>query len=663
MKCCSPSPIQRHLHRIALALLTLAPCIANSQDTRAAPGDDFFAYANAEWLAATVVPEGRPRFSGRDEINRATQARIAEVISLTAANSALPHARKVADFHAAYLDQPTIDARGMQVLSVQLAGIEAIRDRTALSRWLGEHLAADVDPLDRGIVSSSSLLGLAVQHGIHGETTNVAYLLQGGLGLGDREQYLGDTAELKDARVKYRLQIARWLELAGFEHATERAAAVLALEVEIARSHATDEESSAESNADHRWAREEFPTRAPGMDWTAFFKAARLDQQKMLVAWQPKAIEAAAALAGSQPIGVWQDYLRFHLLEQNADVLPLPPGEDAHASREQRVIEATNHYLPLQVGRLYVEHYFSAADKARVTKIAANVLAAFRRRVEAVSWMTSATRGLALAKLDSMYFGLGYPDQWPDDSGLNIDPHDAFGNLQRIAEWNYRSALDRLNRPADQRQWSADPQFAGGVLNFLQNSYNFSAALLQAPKFDPKASDATNYGAIGAIVGHEMSHFVDTLGAEYTAGGAASHWWTARDSTGFEKAGLPLIEQFSSYRPFPDLAIDGKLTFGENVADLGGLEAALEAYRRAAGESTDRTRRLEQDREFFIAFARAWRVKYTEAGLRKQSTGNDHAPEQFRVATVRNLDAWYEAFDIRPGQRLYLDPGKRVHVW
>jgi predicted metalloendopeptidase len=236
--------------------------------------------------------------------------------------------------------------------------------------------------------------------------------------------------------------------------------------------------------------------------------------------------------------------------------------------------------------------------------------------------------------------------------------------VRRIADWNYQAALARLKRPVDRHDWGISPQSAMAALNFLRNSYNFSAALLQSPKFDPTAGEAANYGAIGAIFGHEISHFVDTLGADYDAAGAYTRWWTEADAEQYDSACRALEIQFSTYRPFPDLAINGRLTLVENVADLGGLAAAFDAYRRVLGSRASNAEYLrQQDRQFFIGFARAWRVKFTDAGLRAQSIGNDHAPEIFRVATVRNLDAWYDAFDVRPGQRLYLPPGVRVRIW
>jgi predicted metalloendopeptidase len=316
------------------------------------------------------------------------------------------------------------------------------------------------------------------------------------------------------------------------------------------------------------------------------------------------------------------------------------------------------------LGRLYAERYFPPREKARVQVIANNVIAAFRERVTSVSWLSAASKQQALTKLATLYFGVAYPEEWPNYSSLTIDPMDALGNLRRVADWNYSHALGRIGQRDKHIDWSITPQSSSAFLLFNQNAYNFSAALLQPPKFDPNASEAMNYGAIGAIVGHEVSHFVDTLGADYEASGRKIRWWTAADLAHYESAVDPLVRQFSMYRPFPDLAVDGKLTLVENVADLAGLASAFDAYRRTLGPKANEKEYVrQQDREFFIGFARAWRAKYRDDGLRKLVTSDGHAPETYRVATVRNLDAWYEAFGVKPGHELYLDPHLRVRIW
>jgi predicted metalloendopeptidase len=653
-----------------------ASALERTVDATVRPGDDFFAYANGGWLKATQIPEGKQRWSARDEINDVTRQRIARL--LDDARSAPPgsSARKVADFRAAWLNEAAIEARDRAPIASQLDSINDIADKEALTRVLGRQMRADVDPLNWGVYQSSSLLGLSVEPSIHGEKTYVAFLLQGGLGLPDREQYLSAEPRIQTLRTTYRDYIRGLLSFGGFDRPERRANAVLALETAIAQSHATRELSANDHNADNVWTRADFARRAPGIDWSAFFAAAGLGKQESFVAWQPSTITGVAALIASQPLDAWKDYLRFHAIAAYADVLPRVVAERAlalrdasmtaqpqHGPRADRALEATQLAMSDAIGRMYAERYFPAEQKARVLRVVGNVTAAFIKRVETATWTSPATRSLALAKLKTLYVGIGYPEQWQDYSDLAIDPQDAVGNLRRVADRNYRNALAKLGQPVDRKEWWIAPQTVGAVLVFQQNAYDFSAALLQAPKFDANASDAASYGAIGAIIGHDVSHFVDVLGADYGVDGAMRHWWTTEDASRFQSLAEPLRYQFSGYRPFPDAAIDGKLTQTENVADLAGLASAFDAYRQTLGaRASDKNYVREQDREFFIAFAQSWRTKMSDAAVREQ-LASDHAPEMYRVFTVRNLDAWYDAFDVLPGQRLFLEPGERVRIW
>jgi predicted metalloendopeptidase len=516
---------------------------------------------------------------------------------------------------------------------------------------------------------------LAVEGGANGEKTNVVFLLQGGLTLPGRDQYIGQDSVMRTLRQAYQQYIGHMLRQAGFTQPERRAAAVLALETALAETQATSEASANDKNADHHWTREDFDRRAPGMDWTAFFEAARLAGQNDFVAWQPGAVSGLAALVGSEPLAAWKDYLRFRLLHTNADLLPRPfaelaagfagvAGQAGTGSREERALAATVSAMSDAIGRLYVERYFSAAQKARVQTIAANVIAALSARVRALPWMSPSTRAVAVTKLSNLYFGLGYPESWQDYSDLTVDPQDPIGNVRRVAAHNYRQALARVGQPGNRTQWWITPQTVGAVLLFQQTAYTFPAALLQYPKYDSTASDAANYGAIGAIVGHEASHFIDRLGMEYDTTGALHRWWTEEDIAGFQALADRIVDQYSSYRPFPDLSLDGKKTQGENVADLAGLAAAFDAYRSTLGtRAADSAYMHQQDRDFFLGFARSWRSTTSERGLRAQVASDTHAPDPYRIATVRNLDAWYAAFDVKPGQKLYLAPGERLRIW
>ena len=633
---------------LAVAGQTLAP-IAPLM-----PGDDFDGYANSPWLQAAEIPAGRSRWNARDEIAALTQRQMTTLLEDAARAAPGTVARKAADYRAALTSDPQL--QGLAPLRPRLARIDAVRDEAALTRLLGSWMLADVDPINLGVYDSAHWLGLSVEPGNHGEKTNVVFLTQGGLGLGSREPYLASDPARRDQYLQY---LAKLLELAGFDRTHERAAAVLQFETALARTHATAESSAEERNADNLWTRADFARLAPGMDWSQFFAAAGLGSQKDFVAWQPDAIRGVAALVESQPLATWLDYLRLRTLDEYADVLPADfaaQSANLHGPRAQDEVAGL-------VGQFYAERYFPAAQKARVNAIVRNVTAAFRRRVAATPWLVPQSRQAAVTKLDAVYFGIGYPEHWPNYSSLVVSPVDPVGNRLRLADWSRGQALARVGQPVDLASWWITPQTPGAVLMFNQNAYNFAAALLQPPKYDATASEAMNYGAIGAIVGHELSHFVDTLGADYDASGRKLHWWTAADLAGYQAATAPLVRQFSNYSTASGEHLDGQRMLVENVADLAGLSAAFDAYRQTLGSKVnDREFLRRQDREFFTGFARSWRSRYSDEGLQKQ-IATDHAPEKFRIATVRNLDAWYEAFDVKPGQKLYLDPEERVRVW
>jgi len=645
------------------------PGLESTVDTTVRPGDDFFAYANGAWLKAAVIPEGRGRWAVRDDINERTRRQIEAILDEARTSREGSLARRIGDFRAALLNDSAIEEKGVGPLKKLFAKIDHVSDRLSLTRLLGGSMRADVDPLNIGIYTSSSVLGLSVEHSIHGEKTYSAFLVQGGLALGDRDQYLSTEANAVEHRARYQQYIARVLALAGFEHAEQRAESVLALEWAIAVSQATSEASAADRNADNQWTRADFAREAPGMDWVAFFDAAGLGDQGVIVAWQPSAVKGVAALVASRPLEAWKDYLRFHAIDEYANVLPRAFAEAAASmhgdqrTRDQRALAITESAMAGPIGELYAERYFSSAQKTRVNRIIENVATAFREHVAHAAWLSPASRKTALAKLDALYVGVGFPEAWENWSDLRVDPNDAFGNAQRIAERTYRHALARLGKPYDSREWVWPPQNAGAVLIFQQNAYEFAAALLQPPKYDSTASDAATYGAIGALIGHDMSHFVDVLGAEYEPDGRMHRWWTADDSAKFEAASEPLVRQFSEYEPLPGIHVNGRLTRTENVADLAGLTAAFEAHRKSLGaKAADVSHVRRKDREFFIAFAQAFGAKMGESALRAQ-LATDHAPEMYRMNTVRNVDAWYEAFDVVPGQRLYVDPRARVHIW
>jgi predicted metalloendopeptidase len=426
-----------------------------------------------------------------------------------------------------------------------------------------------------------------------------------------------------------------------------------------------------------RWPRGAFDRSAPGMDWNEFFTAARLAKQPEFMVWHPRAITGISALVASQPLDDWKAYLTAHAIEHFAGVLPEAFGAERFAfhgtvlsgtpqrrDRAKRAVDNTSAALGEAVGRLYVERYFPPAAKTRAEAMVKNLMAAFGRRVDALTWMSPATKARAKAKLAVLKIGVGYPDKWTDYSALEIARGDAFGNLDRTERFEYDLALRKLGRPVDRGEWVLTPQTVNAVNLPVMNAMNFPAAILQPPYFDPDRPMAMDYGAIGAIIGHEISHSFDDQGAQFDAEGRLQNWWTDADRQHFEEASARLVKQYDAYKVFPDLSVNGKLTLSENIADVAGLAVAYDGYRISlGGQPAPVVAGLSGDQQFFIAFAQAWRAKVREAALRQQVVTDGHAPDEFRADTVRNLDPWYAAFDVKPGQKLHLEPAERVRVW
>ncbi len=667
-----PAPVASTVPAPAVVVPVLNPVVAKPGTVL--PGDDFFTHANSEWLAKTQIPPDRSSWSAFSALGEVTNTRIVGLIEAQAADKAAKgDARKVADFYTAFMDEALIESKGAAPLWPVLARISSIGDKAALSRALGASLRADVDPLNNTDFKADNLFGLWVAQGFADPTRNTPYLLQGGLGLPDRAYYLTESARMAELRSRYTQHIAAMFKLAGFANGAARAARVMALETSIARAHATREDSGDVRKANNNWTRADFATRAPGLDWPAFFEGARLEGAAGFVVWHPGAVSGAAALVGGVDIATWKDYLAFHQINQYAAVLPKAFGEQHFAffgralagtpqmaQRGKRALAATNVAMDEAVGRLYVERYFPPENKVRLQQMVANIVAAFSRRIDKLEWMAPATRAQAQEKLKTMYVGIGYPDRWSSYDGLQVLPGDAFGNAQRAGEFRYAQQVARLGQEVDHGAWAMAPQEVNAVNLPLQNAMNFPAAVLQPPFFDPGASDAVNYGAIGSTIGHEISHGFDDQGAQFDAQGRLRDWWSKEDTAHFTLAADKLVAQFDAYQPFPDLAVNGRLTLSENMADLAGLAAAYDAFQATlAGKVAP----PDADRQFFIGYANSSQSKVREATYRQRVLTDSHAPDMYRTAIVRNMDAWYKAFDVQPGQRLYLAPAQRVRVW
>ncbi|MFI4889531.1 MAG: M13 family metallopeptidase [Steroidobacterales bacterium] len=649
-------------------------------DQATAPGDDFFVYANGGWLRETGIPADHGSYGTWDIIRDRTEMQMAAIVQRAAQSTAPAGSdlRLVGDYYAAVMDQDGIEARGLRPLDALRTQINAISDRHELARYLGETLRTDVDVLNATKVVTDNLFGLWIAQDLDHPSRYVPFLLQGGLGMPDRSYYLDAAVKMADIRTTYVNHVASMLVLAGIAKPAARARRIVDLERRIATVHASREATLDVLNGDNRWQRSEFRNRAPGLDWEVFFTAAQLPLgQRDFIVWQPGAVTGIAALVASEPLGAWKDYLLLRAIERRADNLPKAfvdehfafygmtlNGTQEQRARWKRAVAATDKALGDAVGRLYVAHYFSPDAKPRIEAMAEQIRSAFGRRIDRLDWMTPGTKAGAKAKLAAIRVSVGYPEQWRDYAGLKILRDDAYGNAERASWFEYGHQLAKLRHAVDRAEWVMWPQTADAVNLPAMNAINLPAAVLQPPLFDPDGDAAQNYGALGAIIAHEISHSFDDEGARFDASGRLHNWWTDADLAHFTAASDRLATQFSAYQALPDLAVNGRLTLSENIADLAGLLTALDAYHEEAkGRGADAVGAYTGDQRFFLAYAQFHRTKMREPALRIQLLANEHAPGEYRATAVRNVDAWYEAFAVRPGQALYLPPADRVRIW
>lgn len=647
-------------------------------DKSVQPGDDFDAYANGNWRKTAEIPADRSSTGIFLQVFQKAEQRNADLVKEIAASNpaAGTDERRIADYYAAFMDEAAIEQGGLKPVQAEIDQANAIADKIALAQALGAGLRADVDPLNATNYYTDRLFGLFVTQALEDPTHNTAYLLQGGLGMPNRDYYLSQDKEMVGIRDKYKAYVAALLTQAGIADADARAKSIYALEEKIAKAQASIIDTENVHNA-RAWRMDDFAKKAPGLDWAAYFKAAGLDSQQSITAWQPDAIAKLSALTASQPLQSWKDWMVFHAINRHASLLPKAyadlsfgfygttlSGIPQQRERSKRALGAVNNALGDAVGKIYVQKYFPASSRAQVQQLVSNLLAVFPERIDKLDWMDDATKAKAKAKVASTKVGVGYPDSWRDYSAFEVKANDALGNAERAELVEYRHQLAKLGQKPDHNEWWMTPQTVNAVNLPLQNALNFPAAILEPPFFDANADAAANYGAIGAVIGHEISHSFDNLGSEFDADGRLANWWTPEDAAHFKAASKELIEQYDAYEPLPGLHINGEQTLGENIADLAGLEVAYQAYRKSlGGTEAPVIDGLTGDQRFFLAFAQAWRSKTRDAALRAQVVGDGHAPGSFRAQTVRNIDAWYNAFGAKEGQKLYLSPDDRVRIW
>src|SRR5271156_2481857 len=634
------APAGQETHGIAVA----------NMDRSVKPGDDFYDYANGDWIKRTELPPDRARIGVFTKLADLSNKRTAALIEELAKSNAPAGsgARKNADLYNSYMNEAAIEAAGLAPLRPHLDAIATIHDKRELARALGETLRADVDALNNTNFHTANLFGLWVAPGFNDSEHYAAYMLQGGLQLPDREYYLADNEHMRDLRKQYQAHVAAILKLAGFSETDTRAARIVELEHAIAQSHRSLAENEDIHKANNTWAQADFAAKAPGLDWAEFFRGAGLGQQANFIVWQPEAFAGESALVASSSLDSWKDWLAFHMIEAYAGVLPKVLAEERFAffgkalsgtpqqrPRWQRGVVVVDSLLGDAVGKIYAERYFSPEAKAQAQAMVANLIAAYRKRIEALSWMAPATKAEAEDKLSTLYVGIGYPETWHDYSSYEVKADDIFGNIWRGSLADYHHDVERLGKPVDRKEWSMTPQTVNAVNLPLQNALNFPAAILQPPFFDPLAPAAANYGAIGSVIGHEISHTFDTEGSAFDSKGRVRDWWTPSDLAHFEAATARLAAQYDTYKPFPDISVNGKQTLAENIADLGGISAAYDGYHAALeGKPAPVQDGFTGDQQFFIAFGQNWGSKTREAALRQQVATDPHAPAQYRADTV-----------------------------
>jgi putative endopeptidase len=650
--------------------------LRDEMDRSIKPGDDFYRYANDGWLKITGIPAGRSSYDTRAMLNEKTARRVRELIQNAAAAQASAGGitQKVGDYYSSYMDEDGIESKGLAPLAAELAGISAITDKASLSAYLGSTLNSEVEGLT---ANADHIFGMWINQGFEDSRHNLPHLWQGGLGMPDRDSYIDPSPRASGLRARYQSHIATILQRAGIAGPEPRAARVLSLEVQIAQSHAPDSDAADVFKQNNPWKRADFSAKAPGMDWNSYFRSAGLAEQSDFIVWQPSAVTGASALVKSESIDTWKDYLRFHLIEHYSSVLPrdvaaedfafygkILSGAQQAQDRGTSAIAATNAALAHAVGQLYTQHYFPPEARAKAQAMASGLITAFRARISNLAWMSPQTKQKVLAKLMAFKIGIGYPDVWINYSTLQVVRGDAIGNMRRAEAFNRLRNLAQLKKPVDPIEWPVNPQVPGAVIMFSPNAEFFSAAILQPPYFDYKGDAASNYGSAGAGMAHEISHGFDELGNIYDAQGRLGNWWTPEDLANYHAAAAKMVAQFDGYCPLPDLCVRGRQVLGENIADLAGLLVAHDAYLLSLKGRPDVViGGLTGEQRFFLAFSQRWRRNQSESALRRQIATDTHAPGEYRSDTVRNVEAWYKAFGIAPGDKLYLKPEDRIGIW
>jgi putative endopeptidase len=638
-------------------------------DPNVRPQDDLFLAANGGWLKSTPIPPDKSAYGLYQELGDRADARVRAICEELAAAPEVPGSieHKVGAFYRSHLDEAAIDAAGLAPLQPWLAQIDALTTHADLAALWGRWQGVTATPM-----------AALVQIDPKDPSTYRAAAAQGGLGLPDRDYYLKRGEVFERARAAYLKYVRTLLQLAEDADAAAHAQEVLALEARLARAQWSRVDSFDALKTYNPMPLATLARRAPGMDWAGFFRAAAMPEIDRLSVMQPSYASALGKIVRTTPLSTWQHYQRVRLLDAQAQVLPKPwreaefayrgralRGQEVPRARWQQATAAIDVALGEAVGQVYVARHFPPQAKARMQTLVDHLFKAFGQSIDTLAWMSPATKKKAREKLASFTVKIGYPDTWRDYSTLDVRMGDAFGNRVRAGRHEHERWAARVGRPVDKGEWEMTPQTVNAYYNASRNEIVFPAAILDVPFFDLNAEDAVNYGATGATIGHEISHGFDDQGSRYDGSGKLHNWWTAADRKAFDALGARLARQFDAYEPVPGHRINGKLTLGENIADLSGLEIAYKAYQLSLdGRASPVIDGMTGDERFFLGYAISWREQLREQRLVEQLTSDEHAPSHERAnGSVVNLDAFHTTFGTRPGDGLYKPKAQRIRIW
>jgi putative endopeptidase len=631
-------------------------------DTSVAPGDNFYQFANGTWAKNTPIPADKSNYGSFNILDDLSRERTRGIIE---EQSKDPNSR-IGNAYASFMDTAAVEAKGLAPFDPWLNEIRATKATKDLVK-----LYSDADQLGIGIP-----FNMFIGQDRKASDQYALNVLQGGLGMPDRDYYLSKDPKLAETKAKYLQHLTNMLTLAGEANAAARAKAIVDLETRIAQVHWQRAESRNATKTYNKFSLAELRKLAPGFDFPAFAKADGIKVDHVIV-FQPSAFKGTAALIGKTPLPVLRDQLLVRSLDAFSDYLPKKFDDESFAffgtvlngtpqqeDRWKRAVNFTVGTLGDDVSKLYVAKYFPPEIKAAADQLVHNLIAAMDRRIDKLDWMSAETKAKAHAKLAAFTPKIGYPSQWRDMSGLVIDRNDVLGNAMRSNQFEHDYEVGKLGGPIRRWEWGMTPMTINAYSNPTMVEIVFPAAILQPPFFDPNADPAVNYGGIGAVIGHEMSHQFDDQGAKYDLHGNLVDWWTPGDTKAFQSRLDKLEAQYNAYEPLPGMHVIGKLTMGENVADLAGLTVAHDAYIASlGGKDPPVIDGMSADQRFYLGWAQVWRRNYREANLRQRLLTDPHSPSEQRANIVRNMDPWYPAFNVQAGQKLYLAPADRVRIW